>query len=73
MATTKNAKGQTFVLWLIGQQCRNDPVGDFAGDFLRDPSRPRSVQNQAELLRYLARCDQKVLDAASQAWAEFIW
>lgn len=58
--------------WLQSQRDRQDPVGDFARDFLAD-HRMRGLSSISSIDRVLVerRVGQKVLDARDRAWREY--
>lgn len=60
-----------FHRWLEGQRDRNDPVGDLAGDILRDESFPISASTRGEVEEHLERCGSHIIRAVRQAWKEF--
>lgn len=60
-----------FHLWLDSQRDRNDPVGDLAGDILRDERFPIGVKTKREVEEYLNGYGPHVLRAVRQAWREF--
>lgn len=62
-----------FTRWLEQQTRRNDPIGDFANDALRDGTFPKSAHGCAELERYLNhRRAYHVIEILRNAWAEFV-
>lgn len=60
-----------FHRWLDGQRNRNDPVGDVAGDILRDEGFPIGAATKREVEGYLEGYGSHVIRAVRQAWKEF--
>lgn len=59
-----------FTKWIMRQKDRDDPVGDLARDFQRDPFLPTSAGIR-DLRRYLFRYGDHVLEAYEEARAEY--
>lgn len=66
----KRVKPTPFVKWLFGQAKRDDPVGDFAGDAMRDRGFPRDGDFQA-IRGYILRYPDHARNALSSAYAEY--
>lgn len=62
-----------FHRWIERQATRNDPVGDLAGDIMRDQRFPTSASSRASIGEYLmSRSSHRgVMDAFKTAWREF--
>jgi hypothetical protein len=60
-----------FHRWLDGQRGRNDPVGDLAGDILRDETFPISAATKHEVEEHLEAYGSHIVRAVRQAWREF--
>ncbi|WP_431113173.1 YozE family protein [Variovorax paradoxus] len=60
-----------FHRWLDGQRSRNDPVGDVAGDIVRDEGFPIGASTRREVEEYLEGYGLHVIRAVRQAWREF--
>lgn len=62
-----------FHKWLEAQRDRDDPVGDLAGDAMRDKRFPVTASTRRQVQDYLSRrgADVDVLRALRDAWTEF--
>lgn len=67
----REASRSPFHKWLEGQRHRNDPVGDLAGDVLRDKHFPLGTSTLREMEDYLSRYGDHAIRAAQNAWREF--
>lgn len=67
----REAARSPFHRWLDGQRDRNDPVGDLAGDILRDAGFPIGLATRKELEDHLGRYGSHITKAFRQAWREF--
>ncbi|WP_431288804.1 YozE family protein [Roseateles chitinivorans] len=67
----REAARSPFHRWLDGQRERNDPVGDLAGDILRDAGFPINMANRRELEDHLSQHGSRAVKAFRQAWHEF--
>ena len=64
------SKFTTFYDWLAKQKNRHAPLGDLAGDALRDANFPKDVANEDALLTYLR---EKQATGATLAAARLAW
>lgn len=67
----REAARSTFHRWLDGQRDRNDPVGDLAGDILRDAGFSIGLAARKELENRLGCYGSHITTAFRQAWREF--
>jgi hypothetical protein len=68
---TFEASRSPFHRWLEGQCKRDDPVGDLAGDILRDTTFPVALATRREVEAHLSRHGGHIVSAVREAWHEF--
>lgn len=71
--TEREAARSPFHRWIELQRDRADPVGDLAGDILRDRRFPTGVTSFRAAVRYLTErlASRHAIEALRQAWREF--
>jgi hypothetical protein len=67
----REAARSPFHRWLDGQRGRNDPIGDLAGEILRDETFPISAATKREVEKRLEGYGSQIVRAVRQAWREF--